>query len=108
MRPCALALPDMELRGLWLRDAGVAYGELQDDGEMPPGELGIGDLRPKDCAVVALHGVMDMVEMYELDLEIAADDIDDTDEACGTTVRRSVGDPREPKSRRRASVLPLT
>lgn len=92
----------MEFRGLWFKDAGVVYGELHDVGDMVPGDIVPGRPCSRDVAVVALDGAIDMVEMYELDREIAIEDIEEAD-ICGTTVNRGVGELRGAPSRRAAS-----
>jgi hypothetical protein len=69
--------PEIEVRGLGLRDTGAVYGELQEVGEMPPGDGPTGERRPKELAVVMLAGCIDMdiVEIYELFLDVGTEGI---------------------------------
>lgn len=46
---------------------------------------------------------MEAVDIYELDREAAVEK-EEMDDGCGTKVRRGVGEPRFPTSRRRKSV----
>lgn len=78
------------------------YGELHEVGEMPPGEVLPGERRPYELADV---GCMEAVDMYELERDPAAGDMDETDEACGIAASRGVGEPREPTSLRRTTSL---
>lgn len=59
---CTAVRPEIDARGLGLREMGVLYGELQDVGEIPPGENPPGERRPKEFEVVMLAGI-DIVDM---------------------------------------------
>lgn len=72
---CVVPRPEIEVLGLGFRDIGVAYGELHDVGEMPPGDKP-GERRLKELTDAIVDVGTEVDDMYDMDLEVdGTDDI---------------------------------